>query len=491
MMRRPIHSGWYSFFIFFIMFNVSSCKKNTEEQNDAQESYTVGFKFQEFEQDASPLGAKRAASSKRYAVVNTTTENMYEGHIYYWSFNTETLMPDIYPSTHWRITYNGGQIPDEYGIGWAYEDHTAGRALSLKGLKELIFKMPLTNVLALHELAFDVSSSGTGPKSFSLSFSQNGDDYTALQENNQFTNTNTPQAKNTFTFALAEQSLDFSRDLYIKLTPKAGNRGSAGDYNEVTGIMRVDNFRLSGIAERVADANVRRIHYHIFDAITKNVILSGADHFREGALSDFALTLPGGDYIASFVTNVSNAELDIPEIGGASDYFVANTFSNSKAEIFGVLDTFTVQGDMQKDIALNRYYSEIRFAFTDPGDLSGVAKLIVKRTHEANFYAPFNPIMNNPIEDTSEIVLLPEFDETNREIYFNQFIGHTSIPLPLGYRVDVYDASDEWIRTFQVESEIRNNMQLLFRGKLLDAPNGQFVVRLNEKWDGEQQVDFN
>src|SRR5690606_15052831 len=229
MMRRPIHSGWYSFFIFFIMCNVSSCKKNVEEQDDAQESYTVGFRFQEFEQHASPLGAKKAASSKRYAVANNTIHNMYEGQIYYWSFNAETLMPDIYPSTHWRITYNGGQIPDEYGIGWAYEDYTAGRALSLKGLKELIFKMPLTYVSALHELAFDVSSSGTGPKSFSLAFSQNGENYTVIQENNQLTSTNTPQAKNAFTFALTEQSPDFSRDLYIKLVPKEGHRGSAGD----------------------------------------------------------------------------------------------------------------------------------------------------------------------------------------------------------------------------------------------------------------------
>src|SRR5690606_37253805 len=206
---------------------------------------------------------------------------------------------------------------------------------------------------------------------------------------------------------------------------------------------------------------------------------------------DFALTLPAGDYIASFVANISNAELNIPETGDASVYFIANTFSNNKAEIFGVLDTFSVDGDMDKDIELNRYYSEIRFAFTDAGDLSQVKKLIVKREHDANFYAPFHPTMDNPVEDSSEIVLHPQLDEANREVFFNQFIGNTPIPVPLKYKVDVYDGSDELIRTFQVESEIRNNMQLLFRGKLLDAPNGQFVVRLNENWDGEKQVDFN
>lgn len=490
MMKRPTHSVWYSLSILFIMLNMASCKKNAVEPNDGQESYTIGFRFQEFEQHVSPLETKMTGSAKRSAVTTTTNQNLYEGHIYYWSFNAETLMPDIYVSTHWSITYDGGQLPDDYGIGWTYEEYAAGGALSLRGLEELIFKMPLTNVSELHELAFDVSSSGTGPKSFSLLFSQDGADYTIIKDDNQFTNTNTAQAKHTFAFALEEVSLDLSKALYVKLVPKAGDRGSAGDYNEATGVMRIDNFRLSGVAEQVADANVRRVHYHVFDATTKNLVLSGADHFREGALSDFALTLPAGDYIASFVTNVSNAELNIPETGNASQYFVANSFSNSKAKIFGVLDTFSVDGNMQKDIELSRYYSEVRFEFTDTGDLADVAKLIIKRGHEANFYAPFDPTMENPVEDLSEIIIFPPFNDDSREVFFNQFIGNTTTAIALMYTVEVYDASDALMRTFQVESEIHNNMQLLFRGKLLDSPNGQFLVQLNENWNGEKQVNF-
>ncbi len=492
MMKRPIHSVWYSFSILFIMLNMASCKKNAAEPDDGQESYTIGFKFQEFEHLISPLGTKvqMAGDAEKRSATYNTNQDTYEGYIYYWSFNAETLMPDSYPSTHWSITYNQGLIPDEYAVGWSYESYVAGVALSLKGLNELIFKMPLTKVLEVHELAFDVSSSGTGPKDFSLLFSQDGESYTVLKDNNQFTNTNTPQARNSFAFSLDELSLDFSEDLYIKLIPKAGHRGNAGDYNDVTGLMRIDNFRLSGIAEEVADASVRRIHYHIFDAITKNLVLSGADHFREGTLSDFQLTLPTGDYIASFVTNVSNAELNIPETGNANVYFIANTFSNYKAKIFGVLDTFSVNGDMQKEIELSRYYSEVRFAFTDAGDLSHVAKLVVKQEHDPQFYAPFQSAMDNPVEDMSEIIILPEFNEDDREIFFNQFMGNITVAAPLMYRVEAYDVSDELITTFQVESEIHNNMQLLFRGKLLDSPNGGFIVRLNENWGGEKQVDF-
>ncbi|PRD54089.1 hypothetical protein [Sphingobacterium gobiense] len=492
MMKRPIHSVWYSFSILFIMLNMASCKKDAVEPNDGKENYTIGFRFQEFEDLVSPLGTKvqTADDVRKRAIADNFIKNTQEGYIYYWSFNTETLMPDIYPSTHWNITYNQGLMPDEFAVGWSYESYAAGRALSLKGLNELIFKMPLAQVLEVHELAFDVSSSGTGPKGFSLLFSQDGESYIVLKEDNQFANTNTPQARNPFTFSLEELPLDFSKDLYVKLIPEAGNRGSAGDYNEVTGIVRVDNFRLSGIAEELADASVRRVHYHIFDATTKNMVLSGADHFREGELSDFRLVLPSGDYIASFVTNVSNAALSIPESGNADGYFIANTFANHKAKIFGVLDTFSVNGDMHKEIELNRYYSEIRFAFTDTQEMSHVAKLVIKQGHAPNFYAPFHPAMDNPVQDVSEIVILPEFRD-DKELFFNQFIGNTIVPTQLSYVVEAYDIADKLITRFEVESEIHNNMQLLFRGKLLDTPNGEFVVRLNEKWSGEKQVDFN
>src|SRR5690606_39968319 len=147
-----------------------------------------------------------------------------------------------------------------------------------------------------------------------------------------------------------ELSLDLSKNLDIKLIAKAGLRGNASDYSPSSGFFRVDNFRLAGIAQTVSDASVRRVHYHIFDAVTHDLVLSGADHFREGSLADFPLVLPAGDYIASFVTNVSSEELNIPEMGNAATYFIANPLSNSKAEIFGVLDTFWVAGEIRRDI---------------------------------------------------------------------------------------------------------------------------------------------
>src|SRR5690606_21976000 len=149
-----------------------------------------------------------------------------------------------------------------------------------------------------------------------------------------------------------------------------------------------------------------------------------------------------------------------------------------------------VGGGMPRDIELNGYYSERRVAFTDRGELSEVAKLVVKQEQEAALYAPFLPTMETPEEVFSEIIVYPKFDASTREVFVHQFIGNTPLPVLLRYTLEVYNAADELLRKFQVESEIRNNIRLLFSGKLLDATNGQFVVRLNEDWDGDKQVDF-
>src|SRR5690606_40045244 len=111
---------------------------------------------------------------------------------------------------------------------------------------------------------------------------------------------------------------------------------------------------------------------------------------------------------------------------------------------------------MQRDIELNSYYSEIRFAFTDSGDLWEVAKLVVKQEQEPTFYAPFLPTMETTVEDFSEIILYPQFDASTREVFFHQFISNTPLPVLLRYTLEVYNAADELLRKFQVESEIRN-----------------------------------
>ncbi|WP_437919128.1 hypothetical protein [Sphingobacterium sp. LRF_L2] len=493
-MKNLSNIVWCSFSILFIVIHASSCKKDADSQHDGKESYTVAFKFKEFEQATLPLKGNTAARSafQLRSATTTTTSSTEEGYLYFWSFNQGTLEPDIALGNGWEITYNQGLIPTDFATGWKYDTYAEGQALSIKGVQELIIKIPLTQVSTVSSLGFDISSSGTGPKSFALSYSQDGVNYTSISDDNQFSNTNTAQAKNTFTFQLGALGIDLAKNLYVKLIPKAGERGESSAFNEATGIMRLDNLRLIGMAAEVSQTTLQQLHYHIFDKDSKKLVSSGLQDYSDGLLVDLNISLPLGEYLVSFVTNDSEKYLLLPNDPDALAYFIGNTFSNYNAKIFGVLDTFVVAEDMEVDVALRRYYSQVKFELTDTKDLSTVAKIVVRRNHEPEFYAPFNTALSNPILDPSEIVIYPAFTASLKEFSFNQFIGDRTQALPLSYTIDVYDTLNNVIRSFQVETAIKNNVQLVFTGQLLvnTAPDAAFSIRFYEEWDDNISIQF-
>lgn len=496
-MRNYTKKNWYSFLCFLsIVFLVSSCDKDVVAPDALDESYTVAIKFKEFESSTTPLGKNaRVLADKavnKWASTNPRqTKNIQQGYLYYWSFNNETLSPDIRVVGGAKITYNGGLTPDRYAGGWKYDTYSAGRALNLTGVQEFIFEIPLIRVLELQTLGFDIGSSNTGPKAFDLFYSQDGEEYEALAKDNQFTNINTAQAKNSFQFDLTTLELDLSKKLFLKIIPKAGERGTSTAYNSTSGVTRIDNFHLIGVSEVVEEATVFKLHYHIFDADNRNMVMMGTEVFEPGNLPDLSLSLPIGNYYASFVSNVSNAELNIPERANADDYFMANSFSNHRAQIFGLVDTFAVDSEMQIEATLQRYYSQIRFEFTDSDDLSHIGKLIFTPEHDPYFYSPFVAAMGNPVLDQSEIILIPNFEEDGKEIVFHQFMGRVVTPQPIQYRVEVYDKVNELLRTFTVSSSIKENVQLVFRGQLLtNQQEVTFTVRQNEEWGGETIVSY-
>jgi hypothetical protein len=48
------------------------------------------------------------------------------------------------------------------------------------------------------------------------------------------------------------------------------------------------------------------------------------------------------------------------------------------------------------------------------------------------------------------------------------------------------------LRTFELGAEVRNNVQVLFKGKLLDGLNGNqgFQVVKNEKWRDNVVIEY-
>ena len=191
-----------------------------------------------------------------------------------------------------------------------------------------------------------------------------------------------------------------------------------------------------------------------------------------------------------FVINSSNDDLIIaPDIGKASDIYISNPFSNKDAEIFGYKGTLEVSGNMSVNIVLQRLYSQVKVEFTDQ-DLSAVKKIVLNQLHEPFFYSPFATGLLNPILDQSAIEIEDDF-QSNKQVIFNQFMGLLNENKPVNYILNVIGDAGV-LQSFELSSSIKNNIQLVFRGNLLEgAPNNvAFQITINENWDGENEVSF-
>jgi len=476
-----------------ILFVVSCVKDNSLLIDDSNsERYKVTFKVADFDRFTSPLGFKSAASATFQKRASLSTSQSQVGYLYYWSFNQSSLDPDIALQAGHSISYNNGLIPAEYGAGFAFDTYAAGQALSFKGANDIIVKVSLKNAQTLSGIGFDLSSSGTGPKDFILSYSNDaGANYKVISAQNQFTNTNTSQAKNSFAYNIDTLSLNFNQDFYLKISLLSGQRGTASAYNEATGIMRLDNLHLLGTANVIVGSTVYdNFAYYIFNALTGELVVQGEMDFTSST-TEISESLPMGVYYTSFVSNKSDFKLLYPSnITHYENYYYANPFNNFKAVQFGKTDTLTVDQNISQNVKLKRLYSQIKFEFTDAKNLSEVKRIVINQDHEPFFYAPFNTARTNPIVDQSEIELKPDFS-LSKQIVFNQFMGLLSGARPISYTIEVY-SDVALLRTFTVSSAIKNNVQLVFRGNLLidQSQTANFAISVNEDWDGEVITDF-
>lgn len=496
---------WFKLSLLLFVVFVSSCAKDRSMDSEERESFTVGFKFKQFGSSVTPLPTNElvpvGAGSKPTAppVVMRSGASTEQGYLYYWSFNAESKQPDVFLSISSSISYLPSTVSENYVAGWQSGPEGKGRAFSVEGPSEIVIKMPLAGASAVTSFALDVGSSDTGPKAFGIAYSQNSTNYTVLSAVNQFKNAKTTAARNPFEFTLP--SLDLSKDLYIKITLLAGDRDLSGKpYNAKSGTFRMDNIRLLGLGE-ARSAQVQKLHYHIFDASTNALVVKGAESIQSGSLDNFSLDLPAGTYKASFVANVSTADLDVVEQGGATGYYISNRFANSSAQVFGATHNFSVAKDEQLELILNRYYSQVKFVFTNTEDLSHIEKMVIKRVHQPNFYAPFNTSLTSQITDVSEIVIYPDFDTGAKEITFNQFMGQVPSAITLSYEVTAFDSEDKVIGSFTASATAASNVQLTFRGKIPNtgSPGGgtggsssgaTFAIQRNETWGQGKDASF-
>lgn len=469
-----------------LFINIGCHKDPSIKSDDSEDDfYQVQFDIQQISARINRTGDTSTDSSQ----VNVDAAELQ--YLYFWSFNNGVLDPDIAVESGAKISFNDGQEPKSFGVGWPFEDFPAGRSLTMSGVKELILEIPLKSVQSLSNLGFDISSSNTGPKAFDLYYSFDDGERKDMQKSNQFANVNQSHARNSFRFEWNNEDVSQFDKLFIFLLLSAGERAEGSNYNENTGALRLDNMFIRGKEKERVPQQGDQLHIYAFDQRTGDLAGSLISDYT-GASSKASLSLPHGTYRLSFIRHSATEGMLIPaNISSASSFYYGNRFDNHTAQIYGSEEELFVKQDVRQAVVLNRYYSKIGFQFTDGRDLSAVDRIVVARIHEPFSYAPFNKELSNPILDQTEIIVKPNFAQT-KTFYFNQFLGNLEKAVDLSYHVIAYDKYGKVLKDFKVSASTKNNTQVLFRGELLGhIPfNTAFDITINEDWDDSIEGEF-
>ncbi len=496
------HVFWYSFFVCSLM----GCKRDVPVDFPITEERNVVFKLSGFRTDILPIPQANISNAGFYAggqfVVTNVVPSPDLQYLYYWSFNDENLEPDIaVDGDNATIEFAGNSSEPEFANGFPSESYEAGRALSIRGVEHVVIRFPLEGVSSLETFAFDVSSSNTGPKDFIISYSlDGGETYHVLGAENQFGNMGN-QVRNPFAFGLEDVPQPIHSEwLSIKLEFLPGNREGAGDYNENTGVVRLDNIRLLGIYGGVGGGKPTEpetLHYYVFSQHDGSMVLNKALRIDElGDEGKLAIKLNEGIYSILFVAYRSNAEILLPSaLSNVNEFYFGHHFDDHDAVTYAALiDHFEVSDvDTEKSVALKRCYSMVTLDFTDhPEDLAGVKKIEITRQHGNYWYTPFGEPTDLPISDTQTIHFEVPLNPTDYHLAFHQFLGLVDLALPVVYEVVAYGKDEEVLNVVTLEESIHNNVQLRFSGRLLGnlgSING-FGIEINTIWDDELEKEF-
>ena len=473
--------------------------------NKTEELKEVTFRLSGFNVDVLPMEvsgneAKLAFSNVGMDVQSLLglTPNPEPQFLYYWSFNEESTMPDVaVDEAGVVLTFEAAaETPDYPNSTFGLDPYDGGKAFSLRGGRAVELTMPLQGVTALSEFAFDISSSGTGPKAFSLFYSMDGGTtYLPIAENKQFDDMG-DQKRNSYQFDLEQAEGVLGASLKLKFEFIAGNREGAGDYNESQGTVRLDNIRLSGVYNEdiggFDEPNLLR--YFIFSANDRSLVqqrqlpMSSLD--EGGSLS---VQLADGEYDVLFIAFRSAKGLLLPQaLSNADEFYLGQHFDDHEAITYVAMVQGLVIDDAQaeEEVVLNRCYSLIEFEFTDAeSTLQQVKRIEVAQLHDDFFYTPFGTPQSIVGSDTRQIIFSDLGGDGSRNIRFHQFLGLLQEGMDIEYEITAYDEHDDELNKVTISEVLQNNKHLRLTGKLLGARSG-FSISLNSDWDEVSDREF-
>lgn len=474
-----------------VLFTVFSCNKNTDLGTQDPDLVNVSFNFSGFTSETIPLtpgGAKKLGAA---SATNATSP-----YLYFWSFNNSTkdVKADIFfdPQAEPTLIYadNENINPIFSTTGYPYEGFASGKSLFLLGHKEILVKMPIVKATALTTFGFDLASSSTGPKAVDVYYSINkGQTYEVLALNNKFQNPVAEYQYNSFSFDLSKKNIIGADELWVKIVPQAGDRGTGSAYDE-SGLSNLDNVRLLGSAPIIPlPGSGEKLYYYLFNKDTSKPVISGVRNLNGS--NTFSLEIPKGEYDISFVVSDGNEALKTP-IGNytKNQFYVSTLFSDYNANVFGYNGTLNVSQDQARDVVLERLFSQVKIEFTDTKNLDRVNRIIVTPEHNPFYYAPFNTALQTVLTDNSKVNIVGDFT-ISKQVVFNQFLGKTTVEKPVSYKVEVYGVNG-LLRTLSLKENLQSNVQLTFKGEILEVLDneGTFSIVKSTDWKPAKNSEF-
>jgi len=463
----------------------------------------IVFKLSGFESKITPLSARDIKEMMGLADVGMQAlHNIVPGpelqYLYYWSFNEKSLEPDI--AVDEESVGVESDVDLKFGSGFSLDPYEAGDALSITGAETVEITLPVKGISSFADFSFDMSSSNTGPKDFLLSYSiDGGSSYEVLADNNQFDKMGA-QARNGYSFDISifPQFIGIEV-LKLKVDFLPGNREGAGDYNESTGVVRLDNIRLSGIYNGAPEAETSlsmpsTLRYYVFSSDDGRVIaqeeLPLNELTEDGLLK---IKIPQGTYDILFLAYRSEGSLLLPEnLANAKEFYFGQDFDDYQAVTYASLKrNFEVgSSNVAESAILTRCFSLVAFDFTDLWpDLREVKKIDITRQHEDYLYTPYGEPIELPMSDRHTLTFDKLATEENYQLTFHQFLGMSDDVQNVSYELTAYGIDEEKLNTVSVSADIQNNMQLRFRGRLLGNLD-RFSLEIHSDWEETVERDF-
>jgi len=469
-----------------------------------EELRNVTFKLAGFEADKEPMGGPQAAIPMALDIMDKGLQallNIEPGvepqYLYYWSFNNGDLEPDIaVDEVGAGITFVGADSAPDYVAGFGLDPIEPGKALNIKGAQSVEINLPMRGLESVSTFALDISSSATGPKDFSLSFSiDDGTTFEVLSATNPFGAT----SRDRYSFDLSGYpQFVGAATLRLKFEFLPGDRGEGSDYNENTGTVKLDNIRLSGVYNGSGSdlTTPTTLHYYIFSSEDGSVVQQqqlSLDALGEGGVLD--VKLADGNYDVLFVAYRSGKGMLLREhLTNANEFYLGQHFDDYQAVTYAALLEGMVVDETHAEeaVALNRCYSLVEFDFTDAeANLQHVKKVEIVRLHNDFLYTPFG-MPAAKAESEADRILFSDFNPLADNIALHQFLGLLDVGGDISYELTAYGEGDVVLNTVTITEEIRNNVRLRLTGKLLGesgAING-FSIMLDTEWGGTLEGEF-